>query len=102
LGVPLTLAAWFGLVWLAWQGVHKYDRRGDAVGLLLWLGVTSALLMFNPLPWQRYYLPLMPIMVLMVGISSAVLGQGFCKVHEKVGNTLLRVRLCAKNDSHQT
>ena len=42
-------------------------RRGDSAawGLLFWLLVTLATLLVNPLPWQRYYLPLLPIVVLL-------------------------------------
>lgn len=60
-GLLLTLLAGVGIVatvgqWRSWQ-----------IGLLVWLAVVVASLLVNPLPWQRYYLPLLPVMTVLSG-----------------------------------
>ncbi len=47
-------------------------RRNWRAGLLIWLLLTVASLLANPLPWQRYYLPLIPSVTLLaaVGLSG--------------------------------
>lgn len=68
LGGMLTLLAVVGTMaiareWRTWQ-----------IGLLLWIAITAASLLVNPLPWQRYYLSLYPLVTLLtsIGISSMV------------------------------
>ncbi len=61
LGLPLTLLAGVGLVLLA--------RRWP--GLLAWGLLTVASLLVNPLPWQRYALPLLPLVALLAGAGIA-------------------------------
>ncbi len=39
-------------------------------GLLLWLAVNAVVLMLNPLPWQRYFLPLIPVVTLLAGVGA--------------------------------
>jgi len=63
LGGLLTLLSGIGIIvtvrnWRSWQ-----------IGSLIWLAVTIASLLINPLPWQRYYLPLIPIVTLLAGIG---------------------------------
>jgi Dolichyl-phosphate-mannose-protein mannosyltransferase len=41
--------------------------------LLVWLGVTVLSLLLNPLPWQRYYLPLYPIAALLAAMGITVI-----------------------------
>ena len=43
------------------------------LGLLFWLGITILSLLVNPLPWQRYYLPLIPIVTLLAGFALAAI-----------------------------
>ena len=67
LGIPLTLLAGLGLVALLWP---RLRLPGDwQVGLLTWALATIASLLANPLPWQRYYLPWLPVAVLLAGIG---------------------------------
>lgn len=63
LGLPLTLLAGWGIItvvrrWKAWSG-----------GLLLWFALTAVSLLVNPLPWQRYYLPLLPVATVLCGVG---------------------------------
>ncbi|MEZ4670398.1 MAG: glycosyltransferase family 39 protein [Anaerolineae bacterium] len=67
LGTILTLLSGIGMLflirsWRKWQG-----------GMLVWLVITIASLLVNPLPWQRYYLPLYPLAALAVGIGVVYL-----------------------------
>ncbi|MFN8449777.1 MAG: phospholipid carrier-dependent glycosyltransferase [Anaerolineae bacterium] len=66
-GGLLTLLAMFGLVVSAVPRLRLNPSRALAAGLYLWLAVNVAALMVNPLPWQRYYLPLIPVMTLLAG-----------------------------------
>lgn len=52
-------------------------RRSWRAGVLVWLGVTVASLLVNPLPWQRYVLPLIPVYTLLAGIGLAGLLRRF-------------------------
>jgi hypothetical protein len=67
LGGLLTVGAFLGLLlllvrWRVWS-----------VGILAWIGVTVLSLLANPLPWQRYYLPWIPIMILLLAyLVSAI------------------------------
>ncbi|RMF82112.1 MAG: phospholipid carrier-dependent glycosyltransferase [Chloroflexi bacterium] len=54
------------------RGVERVSH-GQAAGVLVWLVVTAASLLLNPLPWQRYYLPLIPILALFAGITLTVI-----------------------------
>ncbi len=61
LGGLLTLLAVIGIV---------FSLRGDwRSGIFAWLLVVVASSLANPLPWQRYYLPLYPLASLLVGIG---------------------------------
>jgi hypothetical protein len=41
----------------------------DLWGILPWLLLTLASLLANPLPWQRYYLPWLPLATILAGIG---------------------------------
>jgi hypothetical protein len=51
----------------------EVGQRVMAWGMALWLLLTLATLLVNPLPWQRYYLPLLPITTLLAGWGGACL-----------------------------
>lgn len=82
-GILLTLIALVGvggLVWRLVRGQHIPHQPADAgvlragaVGVLAWLVVTMAAMMTNPLPWQRYYLPLIPISAVCAALGAVVL-----------------------------
>jgi hypothetical protein len=69
IGGLLTLLAGIGLVFAF--------RRDWRAGLLAWFGLTIASLLANPLPWQRYYLGLIPQATLLAGIGVYGLAQRF-------------------------
>jgi 4-amino-4-deoxy-L-arabinose transferase-like glycosyltransferase len=62
LGGALTLLAGIGILFSL--------RRDWRAGVLVWLAVTAASLLANPLDWQRYYLPLIPVATLLAGIGG--------------------------------
>ena len=74
-GAVLTVLAGIGLLTVVLPRLRLYPSNALAVVLLLWLLVTLANLLINPLPWQRYYLPEIPIMTLLaaVGIVRIIL-----------------------------
>ena len=59
LGGALTLLALAGIISLIRQG------RDFRLGIFVWSAFTLAILLVNPLPWQRYFLPLIPIVTLL-------------------------------------
>jgi 4-amino-4-deoxy-L-arabinose transferase-like glycosyltransferase len=73
LGLPLTLLAGVGIIAAA--------RDWHWWGLLVWLLIAVASLLANPLPWQRYYLPLLPTATVLAGL-------GFLRVYEFVQKRL--------------
>jgi 4-amino-4-deoxy-L-arabinose transferase-like glycosyltransferase len=70
LGGLLTLLAGFGLAALFWPRLRPYSSWELSVVLAVWLLVMVANLLINPIPWQRYYLPLIPITTLLAGIGA--------------------------------
>ncbi len=70
-GTALTLLAVFGVVALAAPGLRGSLPSDQAAGLLLWAGLAAAALLANPLPWQRYYLPLIPPATLLAVAGAA-------------------------------
>ncbi len=64
IGWGLTLLAAIGIIAAVLQA-----RKPLYAGLLVWMVVTVASLLVNPLPWQRYYLPLIPLAALLAGIG---------------------------------
>lgn len=73
-GVLPTVLALLG-IGLAFVGLTRAnaERRAFNAGLLAWLVITVGALLFNPLEWQRYYLPLMPIAFVLVALALNVL-----------------------------
>ncbi len=73
-GILPTVLALIG-IGLAFVGFTRAtaERRAFNAGLLVWLGITVGALVFNPLEWQRYYLPLMPIAFVLVALTLSVL-----------------------------
>jgi 4-amino-4-deoxy-L-arabinose transferase-like glycosyltransferase len=67
LGLPLTVLAALGIP-LAFT-----RSRALGAGLLTFVLVIVLSLLANPLPWQRYALPLYPAAALLAGVSAAVL-----------------------------
>lgn len=65
LGLPLTLLAGFGLAALVLPRLRP--AGGWVLGLPAWMLVTAASLLVNPLPWQRYYLPWLPVVTVLAG-----------------------------------
>jgi hypothetical protein len=66
-GIIPTLLASVGLVIVVWR-VWQF-------GMLVWIGLTIISLLVNPLPWQRYYLPWIPVMTLLAAIGFVSLWQ---------------------------
>lgn len=66
-GGAFTLLAGIGI-----SAALRQWRNGQG-GLLLWLGVTIISLLLNPLPWQRYYLPLYPVAALLAALGVLML-----------------------------
>jgi 4-amino-4-deoxy-L-arabinose transferase-like glycosyltransferase len=65
LGGMLTLLSFIGLACAACDSWR--------CGVLAWWGVNVAMLLVNPLPWQRYYLPLIPVSTLLAGYGTLAL-----------------------------
>ncbi len=66
-GLVMALAS-IGILTLIvprWSATPRYL----AWGVLIWLGVNIAVLLVNPLPWQRYYIALIPILSLLAGVG---------------------------------
>jgi 4-amino-4-deoxy-L-arabinose transferase-like glycosyltransferase len=53
------------LTLLSFIGLALSVRDGWRWGLLTWWAVNVVALLVNPLPWQRYYLPLIPVSILL-------------------------------------
>lgn len=66
-GIPLTTLSWMAVILLLSR--RPATRQPYLIGIVVWFGITILSLMLNPLPWQRYYLPFIPIMVLLTAIS---------------------------------
>ncbi|MEP6987453.1 MAG: phospholipid carrier-dependent glycosyltransferase [Chloroflexota bacterium] len=69
IGIILTVLTGVGLVAVFWSRLRPYESWAVSPVLVIWLLVTIANLLINPLPWQRYYLPLIPIDALLVAIG---------------------------------
>jgi hypothetical protein len=50
--------------------VADRTQRVMSAGLLVWLLVSLVSLLVNPLPWQRYYLPLVPVAILLAAVGA--------------------------------
>lgn len=70
--VAVGLVSSLRLLWQGWLGTDAILRvpMGGAVLLVgVWLAVTVANLLLNPIPWQRYYLPLIPVYAVLIGMA---------------------------------
>lgn len=74
-GLALTALAGIGIVVLLSPALRPNREWASSAGVLLWLALTAASLLANPLPWQRYYLPLIPVAALLAGISSMAIAR---------------------------
>ncbi len=74
IGIILTLLAAIGLVAALWPRIRPYESGSVSIVLIIWLLITLLNLLINPLPWQRYYLPLIPIDTLLaaIGVMSII------------------------------
>ncbi len=73
-GLVLTLLAGWGIICLFSPRLRPgCVTWGQAAGLLLWLLLNLAFALINPLPWQRYYLPLIPVYTLLAGVGLLAL-----------------------------
>jgi hypothetical protein len=69
LGTALTVAAGAGLAINLSARARGYPSNALAAGLYVWLGANAAALLFNPLPWQRYYLSVIPPMTIFCALG---------------------------------
>ncbi|MEP7290239.1 MAG: phospholipid carrier-dependent glycosyltransferase [Chloroflexota bacterium] len=74
LGVPLTLLALVGIVANFIPRARPYRSTSLSIGLTTWLIINLVILLWLPLPWQRYFLSLIPVVTLFtaVGLSALV------------------------------
>lgn len=68
-GMPVNPLTGSVLSLLSLAGLAQIGRKPERVGLLAWLALTLVVLLFNPLPWQRYYLPLLPVTCLLAALG---------------------------------
>ena len=73
LGALIMLAAAAGAVAL----VRGWPPMG--IGLVWWVGVTTLALLLNPLPWDRYYIPLVPPLAFLAAVGTAALVRWICE-----------------------
>ncbi len=81
LGLPLTLLAGWGLVALLLPRLRP--PAPQAAVLLVWAGGTFAGLLANPLPWQRYYLPWIPITILLAAFGALALARTLAQFRQR-------------------
>jgi 4-amino-4-deoxy-L-arabinose transferase-like glycosyltransferase len=72
-GIQFGALAGGALTLLSFVGLALSARDGWRCGLLAWWAVNVAVLLVNPLPWQRYYLPLIPVSILLAGYGALAL-----------------------------
>lgn len=74
LGIPLTALALFGVVANFVPRLRPYRSPSLSIGLLAWLVINVGVLLWLPLPWQRYFLSFIPIATIFaaVGLWSLV------------------------------
>lgn len=75
LGIPLTVLACLGIGAMLWPRVRPSPSGELSIGLLVWPAVMAAAALANPLPWQRYYLQLIPPASLLAGIGIVSLAR---------------------------
>ncbi len=74
MGLPLTVLAIFGIFANFLPNLRPYRSPAISIGLLAWLVINIGVLLWLPLPWQRYFLSLIPVVSIFaaVGLWSAV------------------------------
>jgi 4-amino-4-deoxy-L-arabinose transferase-like glycosyltransferase len=60
-------------LWVGWRDVKHRAVASGVVLILVWLGVTLANLLLNPIPWQRYYLALIPVYAMLIGFAISTI-----------------------------
>ncbi|NDJ61141.1 MAG: phospholipid carrier-dependent glycosyltransferase [Chloroflexi bacterium] len=90
IGGALTALSVGGLIILLRRIVGPADpvARALAAGLIAWVGLTALSMLVNPLPWQRYYLPLIPAMTLLASVGVGVVLHRFCLQTAAVGQSI--------------
>ncbi len=84
----LTLGG-FGLLWLPrWRPVNL--TWGQVAGVLVWLAGSVAFALVNPLPWQRYYLPLIPVYALLAGVGIVGLVNAVSRIRSQRSEAPIR------------
>ncbi|MBN1428708.1 MAG: glycosyltransferase family 39 protein [Anaerolineae bacterium] len=69
LGIPLTILYCLGIGVAFWTRVRPYPSQALTTSLMVWLAMIIASVLVNPLPWQRYYLQVIPLASLLAGIG---------------------------------
>lgn len=70
LGAVATGLMLAGMAVALLRRVRPFGDWATAVGLFAWWGITALSLLANPLPWQRYFLPLIPPAALFAAIGA--------------------------------
>jgi len=69
----LVVVGLYQLLWMLWRALQGTKTHTSASGSVLvgaWLAVTVVNLLLNPIPWQRYYLPLIPVYAVLIGMAA--------------------------------
>ena len=79
LGAVVTGLMLVGMIVALLRRVRPFAEWATALGLFAWWGITALSLLANPLPWQRYFLSLIPPAALFatigtLGLWNAVIG----------------------------
>lgn len=69
IGLVLTVLAAIGILVLFVPRLRPTPDWATSIGILVWMVAVIATLLVNPLPWQRYYLPLIPVASVLVGVG---------------------------------
>ena len=70
IGAVTTGLMLIGMLVTLLRRVRPFGDWATAVGLFAWWGITAATLLANPLPWQRYFLSLIPPAALFAVIGA--------------------------------
>ena len=68
-GLGLMLLAGYGIIVVLWPSLRLHRDQSLYTGLLIWLVAMVVFVLMNPLPWQRYYYPLIPVITLLAGLG---------------------------------
>lgn len=82
LSVPLTLVAGLGAILLGRRAARDPVARVVFIGVVASVAITFTI----PLPWQRYYLPGLPLYILCAAYVPAALRQLFIRVNKATPN----------------